>query len=128
MRASLAGLVMLWCVAAQAVTIEQPLANPAQEQVAREVIRQLNCVVCEGQALADSDATFAREIRREIRRMAEAGHSEAEILAYFESRYGTRILLTPPVARETLALWLAPFAVLLLGGVTLWRLARRRTA
>lgn len=127
MRASFALIVALFCVSAQAVTIEKKLPDAAQERVATRVIRQLNCVVCEGQALADSDATFAREMRAEIRRMAGEGQSEQELLTYFRTRYGTRILLTPPVERSTALLWLAPLFFLLAGGMFLWRFTRTRS-
>lgn len=128
MRASLVCLLLLWCAGAQAVTIEQKLPDAAQEQVAQAVIKKLKCVVCEGQALADSDATFAREMRHEIRRMAGEGASEKQITDYFRTRYGTRILLTPPVEASTLPLWLAPLALVLIGAVFLWRVTRKREA
>lgn len=125
MRASLLCALLLFAASAEAVTIERPLADPAQERVAQQVIGQLKCVVCEGQALADSDATFAREMRREIRRMAGDGDSGRTILAYFHDRYGARILLTPPLETATAPLWLAPFAMVLAGAALLWRLTRR---
>ena len=127
MRASIALLATLFfCVAAHAVTIEKPLADAVQEQTARRVIAQLNCVVCEGQALADSDATFAREMRQEIRRMAGEGQSEADIIHFFRSRYGARILLTPPMERTTAPLWAAPLLFVIVGGFFLWRMTRTR--
>lgn len=126
MRASLAFVaVALFALAAQAVTIEPKLNDPAQEAVARQVIAQLNCVVCEGQALAESDATFAREMRAEIRRMAAEGQSETAILDYFRTRYGARILLTPPMQPSTLLLWLGPVLFVLAGALLLRRLTRR---
>jgi cytochrome c-type biogenesis protein CcmH len=128
MRASLLIFCLLMAAPAMAVTIEKPLSDPVQEQVARNAIGQLKCVVCEGQALGDSDATFAREMRDEIRRMAAGGKSEKEILDYFRSRYGARILLTPPVEADTLPLWLAPLFLVAIGGLFLWRATRRRAA
>lgn len=126
MHVRLACILMLWYVAAQAVTIEKKLADPAQEQIAQTVIHQLKCVVCEGQALADSDATFAREMRAEIRRMASTGDSAATITEYFRSRYGTQILLTPPMQASTLPLWFAPLLLVVMGGIFLWRMTRPR--
>jgi cytochrome c-type biogenesis protein CcmH len=128
MRASLILMLTLLCLPAHAVTIERKLANTEQEQIAQRVIQQLNCVVCEGQPLADSDATFAREMRAEIRRMAAEGTSEQAILEFFRQRYGTQILLTPPVERSTLLLWLAPLLFVLCGGWFLWRFTNTRSA
>lgn len=125
MRASLVLALLLFALPAAAVTIEQPLPDAAQEQVARDSIAQLKCVVCEGQALADSDATFAREMRAEIRRRAAAGETKEEILTYFQQRYGTKILLTPPLEASTLPLWFLPPLLILLGGWLIWRVTRR---
>lgn len=125
MRAShLFMFALLACAPAQAVTIEQKLPDASQEQVAQNAIGKLNCVVCEGQALADSDATFAREMRHEIRRMASEGATTDDILTYFRARYGASILLTPPVQSNTLILWFAPLAMVLLGAWILWRTTR----
>lgn len=126
MRVKLMLAILLVAGAAHAITIEKPLADVAQEQVAQRVIHELKCVVCEGQALADSDATFAREIRAEIRRMAAEGQSAAAIRDYFRSRYGDRILLAPPVDRMTGLLWFAPLLLALAGGIGLWRYGKRR--
>ena len=109
--------LLLCCAAlpAWAVTIEQPLADPAQERAAQAIFRELKCVVCEGQALAESDATLARQMRAEIRRMVADGTSTSAVMEYFTARYGQEVLLTPPVARTTLLLWLAPALLLALG-------------
>lgn len=119
--------LMMFALQAQAVTIEAKLPVAAQEATAQRVIHQLKCVVCEGQSLADSDATFAREMRQEIRRMAAEGQSEQTILAFFHSRYGASILMSPPVQPDTLPLWLAPLLFITLGGAVLWRFTRRRS-
>lgn len=106
---------------AYAITVEQPISDPAQEAVAQEIFHSLKCVVCEGQALSESDAPLAHQMREEIRRMAREGKSKADILDYFTARYGQDVLLTPPLAADTLLLWLAP---LLLVGFGAW-IARR---
>lgn len=126
MRVKLFFACLLFSVTAHAVTIEKPLSDPAQEHEAQQAIRQLKCVVCEGQALADSDATFAREMREEVRRRAAQGDSSTAILDYFAGRYGQQILLTPPMRGTTLPLWLAPFVLLLLGALLLKQMVRRR--
>ncbi len=112
---------LLWAPAAAAVTIEQPLPDARQEAVAQDAIAQLKCVVCEGQALGGSDATFAREMRQEIRRMAAQGHSTQEILDYFRSRYGAEILQSPPLEPFTWLLWFGPWLLIAGGGIMLWR-------
>lgn len=123
-RALALGLI-LWAPLALAATIETPLPNATQEQAARALFHELRCVTCEGQSVADSDATLARQMRARIRTMVAEGKSSHDILEYFQSRYGDTILMTPPVADHTALLWLAPFLLLLGGGWGLWRYTRR---
>jgi cytochrome c-type biogenesis protein CcmH len=111
-----------------AVTIETKLPDPSQEMIAEEVISQLACVVCEGQALTESDATFAREMRAEIRRMAAEGQSEDAIIGFFRERYGNKILLNPPVEQSTMLLWFGPLLFVLFGGLIIRRIFRREKA
>ncbi len=125
MRISLLLIAVFLAGSAHAVSIERKLPDAAQERVAEGAIAQLKCVVCESQSLADSDADFAREMRREIRRMAGDGQNEQQILDYFRAHYGARILLDPPVERSTALLWVAPVLMLLAGALLLWRQTRR---
>lgn len=123
-------LTLLFCLAAHgafAVTIEQPLADPAQEATAQATFRELKCVVCEGQALGESDAPLAQQMRAEVRGMVGEGKSEAEVLAFFRAHYGERILLNPPVEPVTFLLWLMPLILLLVGaGILLGHVKRGR--
>ncbi|MES2985022.1 MAG: cytochrome c-type biogenesis protein CcmH [Pseudomonadota bacterium] len=113
-------LALVFSASAHAASIERPLSDAAQEQTARHIFHALKCVVCEGQSLAESDAVLARQMRDHVRSMIAQGKSEPEILEYFRAQYGDQILLTPPLQRSTLLLWLTP--LLLLGiGITLLR-------
>lgn len=118
---------LLWVLffsVAHAANLDQPLVDGAQEQTARQVFRELRCVVCEGQSLADSDATLAVQMRAHVRELVAQGKSQAEILDYFRTRYGDHILLTPPLEPYTVLLWLAPLLLLGGGGCLVWRITR----
>ncbi len=116
--------VVLLAANAFATTIEQPLPDAAQEQTARTLFHELKCVVCEGQSLADSDATLAGQMRDHVRRLVAQGQSEQEILGAFKESYGDTILLTPPVEPTTYLLWLAPLLLLAIGAIIVWRTTR----
>ncbi|MDX2094854.1 MAG: cytochrome c-type biogenesis protein [Alphaproteobacteria bacterium] len=100
---------------------ERMLPDIAQEQTARRIFRELRCVVCEGQSIAESNATLAAQMRIHVRTLVAQGKSRAEILAFFREAYGDSILLTPPLRPSTWLLWLAPLLLLAVGGLLLRR-------
>jgi len=108
-----------------ALTPEERLDDPKLEQRARDLSLQLRCLVCQNQSIDDSDAPFAQDMRRLIRRDIEAGKSDDDIIAFLRQRYGDYVLLNPPLTSSTYILWAAPFVILVLGlGIVF--LSRRR--
>jgi cytochrome c-type biogenesis protein CcmH len=100
---------------AHALTAEEILADSALESRARNLSKQLRCLVCQNQSIDDSDADLAKDLRREVRTQIVAGQTDAEILSDLGAKYGDYVLLAPPLARGTMALWLAPVGFILLG-------------
>jgi cytochrome c-type biogenesis protein CcmH len=101
--------------------------NPEQEARYNELTMELRCLVCQNQNLADSDAPLAQDLRKEIYDMMQAGRSNEEIKTFLVDRYGDFVLYRPPVKGNTLALWLGPAVLLLLGGVVVVLIVRKRT-
>ena len=106
---------------------DEILADPALEQRARELSKQLRCLVCQNQSIDDSDAELARDLRRIVREQLLAGESDAEIIGYVTARYGDFVLLKPPVKPATWGLWFGPALVLLIAGAGVAVYVRRRT-
>lgn len=107
---------------------EDLLPNPAQEERAREIGRELRCMVCQNQSIEDSDADLAHQLRRIVREQVAAGRSDEEIVRFLHDRYGDFVLLRPPVNAATLLLWATPALALALGVGTVLLLRRRRPA
>lgn len=124
MRASILIAAVFMLGTAHAASIERPLEDPVQEQLARSIFTELRCVVCEGQAVSDSDATLAAQMRAHVRELVAEGKSKDEVLDYFRERYGEKILMRPPLESHTALLWLAPLLLLTLGGAIVWRTTR----
>ncbi|PZN97578.1 MAG: cytochrome C biogenesis protein CcmH [Alphaproteobacteria bacterium] len=123
------GLVLLLALLAAPAAAVQPdemLQNPALEARAREISKELRCVVCQNQSIDDSDAPLARDLRIVVREQLTLGRSDDQIMDYVVQRYGQFVLLKPPVEGDTLPLWIGPFAVLGIGGLGLLAWARRR--
>jgi cytochrome c-type biogenesis protein CcmH len=121
-------MLVFAALSAWAISTEEPLANPDQQAAFEHLTNEVRCLVCQNQTIADSTAPLAVDLRREIRQMLEAGQSEEEIKIFLLDRYGDFVLYRPRWQTSTALLWLAPVLLLLLGGGTLWRIIRRRTA
>jgi cytochrome c-type biogenesis protein CcmH len=111
-----------------AVQPDEILANPKLEARARELSRELRCMVCQNQSIDDSDAPLARDLRLLVRERLTAGDSNPQVLDYLTARYGQFVLLKPRFGWDTALLWLAPAGVLLIGACGLLLLLRRRRA
>ena len=101
-------------------------ADEAFDSRLKKLESELRCLVCQNQTLADSNASLAEDLRREVRELALAGKDNGEIRAYLVARYGDFVLYDPPLKRTTWALWLGPFALLAGGGALWWTILRRR--
>ncbi|MBU8873347.1 cytochrome c-type biogenesis protein CcmH [Reyranella sp. MMS21-HV4-11] len=125
-RALLCLLALLFTLPALAVEPSEVLPDPALEARAREIGRALRCVVCQNQAIDDSSAEVARDMRRAVRERLTAGDSDADVFAFMVARYGDYVLLKPPFKAGTLVLWLGAPLLLLVAGAALLLAARRR--
>ena len=105
---------------------DRPLPDAAQEARAQALFDDIRCVVCQHEAIADSPAVIAADMRGLVREQIAAGRSDAEIKRDLVRRYGDFVLFQPPVRAGTWLLWFGPFAVLAAVGWALLLLARRR--
>jgi cytochrome c-type biogenesis protein CcmH len=120
--ATLAGVL---CLAAASDPAER-LPDPAQEARAREIFQEVRCVVCQNESIDDSEAELAADLRRLVREQVAAGRTETQVRNHLVQRYGQFVLLKPSDDAANLPLWLAPFALVLVGGGGLYALWRRR--
>lgn len=98
------------------------LEDPAQETQARALMREIRCLVCPGESIADSNAELAVDLRALVRSRMAAGESPDQIKTWLLERYGDAILLRPPLHGGTLLLWGAPLLFLLIGALAARRL------
>jgi cytochrome c-type biogenesis protein CcmH len=117
--------MILWR-AAWAIDSEPPIEDPARHALYDELVHEVRCLVCQNQTIGDSTAPLAADLRREIRRMVLEGRSEDEIKDFLLDRYGDFVLYRPRIQRTTVLLWLAPVILVVIGGVTLVMVVRRR--
>jgi cytochrome c-type biogenesis protein CcmH len=105
----------------------RPMAqDPVLEERLMNLSRELRCLVCQNETLADSRADLAVDLRNEIREQMKAGKTDQEIIAFLTARYGDFVLYRPPVKAATYFLWFGPFVLLLAGLFVLFRYLRQR--
>ena len=127
----LAALFMTTSLAAQGPRGEdkEPLVFESAEQEERykDLTLELRCLVCQNQNLADSDAPLAQQLRGEIFDMLQEGRTDSEITGFMVDRYGDFVLYRPPMQGNTLALWVMPGAVLMIGAIGVFFTVRNRS-
>ncbi len=118
-------LVCGFSLPAYAVAVdEKPLPDPVQEAQARELMKEIRCLVCQNQSIEDSNAELARDLRAIVRERVALGDSPDNVRAYLVDRYGDWVLLKPPVKSSTYFLWASPFFAVLVIAALVFR--RRR--
>ncbi|HSE24796.1 MAG TPA: cytochrome c-type biogenesis protein [Pyrinomonadaceae bacterium] len=125
----LIGLVLLVLLGVgQAISQEaKPMTDdPALEKRLNNLSKELRCLVCQNETLADSQADLAEDLRREIREQMRAGKSDQEIINFLTQRYGQFILYRPRVTPTTYLLWFGPFVLLLAGLALLFNYIKHR--
>ena len=123
------GLLLLLGLAAAPADAVQPgemLADPTLETRAREISKELRCLVCQNQSIDDSNADLARDLRVLVRERLVDGDSDRQVIDYVVSRYGDFVLLRPPFKAATYALWLGPGLIAALGLLAVVAFFRRR--
>jgi cytochrome c-type biogenesis protein CcmH len=128
-RSKILGVVValsLGSLPAMAIDSAPPLPDPVQQTRYRALIHELRCLKCQGETVADTQAMFGSDIRRQVREMVQTGKSDNEVRDYLVERYGEIILLRPRWSAGGAWLWVAPGVFLLGGALVAWRIVRRR--
>jgi cytochrome c-type biogenesis protein CcmH len=128
LRALLLGALLAATGGAWAIDTEKPLPDPVLQARYESITRELRCLVCQNEAIADSNATLARDLRREVRAMIVDGKTDDEIRDFMIARYGDFVLYKPRMTPINFLLWAAPVLLLAGGLFATLRVVRRRAA
>jgi cytochrome c-type biogenesis protein CcmH len=126
MRALLLAMLLASAGTALAIDAEDAFDDPVLQQRYEKINRELRCLVCQNQTIADSNATLAQDLRREVRDMIAAGRTDDEIRDFMIERYGDFVLYRPRMTAGNFLLWAAPVLLLVIGAFVLVRVVRRR--
>jgi cytochrome c-type biogenesis protein CcmH len=120
-------LILMLSASAYAVDYRQ-LSDPKQQEIYETLTKELRCLVCQNQTIADSNAELASDLRRQVYEMLEKGKSRDEIVQFMTDRYGDFVLYKPAFSGKTTLLWIAPVIFLLMGLMTVFFFIRRKKA
>ncbi len=118
-------MVIVFATPASAYQPDEVLKDPKLEARARGLSAELRCLVCQNQSIDDSDAPLARDLRILVRERLTAGDTDKQVIDFVVARYGEFVLLRPRFGAHTLALWLGPLMILLIGGLAAVAFVRR---
>jgi cytochrome c-type biogenesis protein CcmH len=110
---------------ANAVDPDEILNNKEQELRARNISKNIRCMVCQNQSIDESSAPLAKDLRILIRDKIKKGNTDKEVYKFLTDRYGDFILLKPSFSLQTFALWVFPFLFFLLGTFIIYRHNKR---
>jgi cytochrome c-type biogenesis protein CcmH len=111
---------------APALDVNGQLEDPALQTRFEDITKNLRCLVCQNESVADSNAQLAGDLRRQVREMLAAGKSDDEIFKFMTDRYGDFVRFNPPLETKTLLIWGAPFIMVVVGSFIVLRIARQR--
>ena len=114
MKALILAVMMLICSDAWAIDEAPAFDDPVLQERYNRINHQLRCLQCRSETIADSNATLAGDLRRQVKDLIAAGKTDDEIMKFMTDRYSDYVLYDPPLAPRTWILWAAP--ILLLGG------------
>jgi cytochrome c-type biogenesis protein CcmH len=117
---------MMAATSVYAVQPDEIMSDSAKEERARDLSRELRCMVCQNQSIDDSEAPLARDLRLLVRERIAAGDSDAQVMDFLVARYGEFVLLKPRLNSHTWLLWFLTPLALAIGGTALWIQGRRR--
>lgn len=117
MRLTVLLALFLVPLAAPAIDTGQAFDDPELQARYERIISEVRCLQCQNESIKDSNAFLAADLRREIRRMIEEGKTDDEIFDFLVQRYGEFALYRPRMEGKTLALWIAPLLLIVVGAL-----------
>ncbi len=98
----------------------------SKENINNKILKNLRCLVCQGQTVLDSNSDFAQIIKSVVKDKVQEGLTEKEIYEFLAEKYGEWILFNPPLKKDSYLLWFLPYLLFILGGIIIYLMIKRR--
>jgi len=96
-------------------------SNEVNDVLKNKILKNIRCLICQGQSVYDSESEFASSIKLIVERRINEGLEEEEIYEYLKEKYGDWIIYDPELNKKTYVLWLLPLLLFLFGGVVIFK-------
>ncbi|MFL2853008.1 MAG: cytochrome c-type biogenesis protein CcmH [Candidatus Pelagibacter sp.] len=108
-------------------TLNFSLLNGTEQKIDQiTIFKNLRCLVCQGQSIADSNSDFAQTIKLVVKDLVKEGKTEDEIYSFMADKYGEWIVFKPQFNRHNFMLWFLPYLALILGGIIIFVILKKR--
>ena len=107
------------------VLILTPVHSSDSQTILLEVYKNLRCLVCQGQSIADSNSDFAVTVKLVVQDQISAGKTKDEIYNFLISKYGEWIVYQPTFSKNNLPLWILPYLIFIVGGLIIFMIIRK---
>ncbi len=120
-------LILFLMISGRSYAVDTRQLSDLKQQERYEMLtKELRCLVCQNQTIADSNAELAADLRRQVYEMLEKGKSNDEIIQFMTDRYGDFVLYKPAFKGKTVILWIAPIVFLIMGLITVFFFIKRK--
>ena len=98
----------------------------SEENLNNKILKNLRCLVCQGQTISDSNSDFAQIIKSVVDDKIQEGLTEKEVYKFLSEKYGDWILFNPPLKNNSYLLWFLPYLLFIFGGILIYLMIKKR--
>ena len=103
------------------ISFSQLKSDEKSEKLKNQILKNIRCLICQGQSVYDSESDFALSIKLIVKEKMNKGLSEKQIYGFLKEKYGDWVLFDPVLSKNTYILWLLPILLFLLGGAIIYK-------
>ena len=104
-----------------ATSFSELKSDETNDILKNKILKNIRCLVCQGQSVYDSESEFASSIKLIVDRKINEGLKEKQIYQFLREKYGNWVIYYPKLNKNTYILWLLPLLLFLFGGAIIYK-------
>tara|TARA_B110001450_G_scaffold233595_1_gene237009 strand:- start:1243 stop:1623 length:381 start_codon:yes stop_codon:yes gene_type:complete len=114
-------IIKLFLIFFMIINFSQLKSDEKSEELRNQILKNIRCLICQGQSVYDSESDFALSIKLIVKEKIDKGLTEEQIYGFLKEKYGDWVLFDPVLSKNTYILWLLPILLFLLGGAIIYK-------